>query len=189
MLPDVHLAAAFWCLVSGIGIAILLYLYRDYRIDRLRDDIFALRDEMFDYAMSNGIVDDPAYRRVRQAFNGMLRFCHKISFFRLSMAIALDKIWKDRPKPTPVNQVIDESSLSREHKEKLKAYHIQMFILVILYISDTSFVLCPIIMVSKAKAVVGKFFHHAGQSLFSDFFKKTERGWQAIEEQALQTTQ
>lgn len=187
-MTDASLAASFWFLMGAFGLIGLLYLYKDYRIDRLRDEIFALRDDLFDYAVEQKILDQSAYRELRQAFNGMLRFCHKISFFRLSLILALDVLYKDRPKRTPLHTMLDASDLSQEQKIKLKAFHVNLFILVLRYMADTSVVLCPIITYFRIKDVVGKMFHHAGHSLFPELFKKTERGWQLIEEQALETT-
>jgi len=38
------------------------YLWRDFRNDAFREDIFSVRDEMFLYAAQNNIsFDDPAY--------------------------------------------------------------------------------------------------------------------------------
>lgn len=52
-----------------------------------RQEMFAIRDEMFDYAESRSIsFDDPAYRLLRQLMNGFIRYAHRITFFRLVMS-------------------------------------------------------------------------------------------------------
>ena len=65
---------------------VLLKLWRDARLDSFRQELFVLRDELFDYAASGKIAfDDPAYRLLRQMMNGMIRYGHQISFFRFLM--------------------------------------------------------------------------------------------------------
>ena len=62
---------------------IVFVLLRKYRIDALRHQLFVVRGELFDYALSNGLAfDDPAYVMLRSSINSMLRFAHKVSFAR-----------------------------------------------------------------------------------------------------------
>jgi hypothetical protein len=43
-------------------------------LDRFRQDVFGLRDELWDFAASGQIsFDDPAYRLLRQLMNGFIR--------------------------------------------------------------------------------------------------------------------
>ena len=74
----------FQALVSIFSIAGLLILYRlskALRVDRFRQDIFNLRDEMFMYAATGGIsFDHPAYVTLRTTMNGYIRFGHQITW-------------------------------------------------------------------------------------------------------------
>lgn len=50
--------------------------------------MFALRDELFDYAASGKIsFSHPAYRLLRQSMNGYIRYAHRLSFFRLLLTV------------------------------------------------------------------------------------------------------
>ena len=72
-------------LISLTGIWCLLFiLYRDYRADSLRQDLFEIRDELFDQAAS-GLVDfdEPAYDMLRETLNGNIRFAHRLSLLRV----------------------------------------------------------------------------------------------------------
>ena len=73
-MTDIEPAAVVTSLVSLAGLLVLLRLYRDYFVDRFRAEMFALRDEMFDFAASGGIAfGRPAYGRLRLTMNGFAR--------------------------------------------------------------------------------------------------------------------
>lgn len=59
----------------------VFYLWRDYRLDAFRDDLFALRDRMFQYAAKGNITfDNPAYLLLRNRMNILLRYAHEFTF-------------------------------------------------------------------------------------------------------------
>ena len=188
MLIDTYLSTCLYAALSGVGLVVLSVLYRDYRIDRMRDELFAVRDELFDYAVQEGLLAHPGYRHLRNVFNGMLRFCHKVSFFRLSASIALDILLvppKERKNPFAAwVKTIDE--LPEHQKAKLLDFHLRLFVIVMRYMNDTSFLLAPAVMLFRIKGMLGRVFQKAGASGLPALFRKTERGWQIIEEQALE---
>lgn len=60
---------------------------RAYLVDQLRQELFAIRDDLFDFAADGGIsFEDRTYRRLRQDLNSLIRFAHKVSMFRLLFA-------------------------------------------------------------------------------------------------------
>lgn len=62
----------------------LAFFYKDYRVDKLRQELFVIRDELFKFAERGEIsFEDHAYGMTRSTLNGMIRFAHKISFSRL----------------------------------------------------------------------------------------------------------
>ena len=55
------------------------WLYADYRTDLLRERLFTLRDELFEYAAAGGIpFDHPIYTLVRTTLNGFIRFAERV---------------------------------------------------------------------------------------------------------------
>lgn len=71
-------------LVSGASLAGLWVLsfwgYRKYRIDKFRQELFALRDSLFDEALEGSLsFEDDAYRALRQTMNGYIRFGHRLN--------------------------------------------------------------------------------------------------------------
>jgi len=80
-------------LLMGIG-AILFWLWSSVRLDCFRQEIFAIRDELFDYASSGSIAfSHPAYRLLRQSMNGFIRYGHQLSFYQFVMTWVA---WKAR---------------------------------------------------------------------------------------------
>ena len=56
------------------------FLYQSYRVDKLRQDLFKIRDQLFDDVLDGKIkFDDSAYIVSRQLVNGMIRFAHRLS--------------------------------------------------------------------------------------------------------------
>ena len=64
----------------AMGVCLIFVLYNNYRLDHFRQDLFAIRDELFDEARAGRIsFASPAYRTTRILINGLLRFGHEIS--------------------------------------------------------------------------------------------------------------
>lgn len=78
---------------SVLGLMILwffvYYLWRDYRIDSFRDDLFSIRDRMFLFAANGNIsFDHPAYALLRNRMNTVLRYGHAFTMTRMLIALA-----------------------------------------------------------------------------------------------------
>ena len=71
--------------ISLLAIWFLYFVcWREHRMDTFRQNLFALRDELFDFAQSGGIAfDDPAYTTLRNVANGMIRYAHQMNFSRV----------------------------------------------------------------------------------------------------------
>jgi hypothetical protein len=67
---------------------ILLVWQTAQRVDIFRQRMFAIRDELFDYAEAGGIdFQDPAYQLLRNSMNGFIRYAHRLSFFQLTLTV------------------------------------------------------------------------------------------------------
>ena len=74
-----------------------LYFYgwRGYRLDRTRQDLFALRDDLMAYWQRAGLpFEAPAYRLMREMLNGAIRFSHRVSLLRLAALMVVDAQFK-----------------------------------------------------------------------------------------------
>lgn len=91
-MTDIEPAAAATSLVSLAGLLLLLRLYRDYSADRFREEMFALRDEMFDFAAAGGIsFRHPAYGRLRLTMNGFARWAARLRLVEVVLFRALSR--------------------------------------------------------------------------------------------------
>jgi hypothetical protein len=74
----------FHLCVSLFLLWLLAQCWRTYRLDTIRQKLFALRDELFDCADRGMIAfEHPAYRIVRERINGMIRFAHELTLTQL----------------------------------------------------------------------------------------------------------
>jgi hypothetical protein len=73
----------FWSLLAGAWV-LLFICWRPYRLDALREVLFALRDELFLVAIDDENLPfaHPAYTELRNNLNGMIRFAEKMTFSR-----------------------------------------------------------------------------------------------------------
>jgi len=84
-------ALAFLSLISiAIIYLFLFWVYKDYRVDCFRQELFELRDDLFDEAAS-GFLDfeSNSYGMLRSTMNGFIRFGHRISFSHLLLTYVL----------------------------------------------------------------------------------------------------
>lgn len=78
--------AALGTLISLLGIWWVFVLYRDYCVDKFREQVFDLRGNLFDEAAA-GLIDfgHPAYGMLRSTMNGFIRFGHRLGFFEIAL--------------------------------------------------------------------------------------------------------
>jgi len=93
MIIDLASNIVFWIVIGLLWW--LWQLYRDYNVDRTRQRLFAVRDELFMRAADGDIpMDSDAYRIVRRLANGTIRFCHTLSFTHILMLLQAERTGK-----------------------------------------------------------------------------------------------
>ncbi|WP_409561596.1 hypothetical protein [Hyphomicrobium sp. MC8b] len=120
-----------YALVSLGSLAFIWYyifwLYRDFRIDQFRQQMFCLRDELFDNVVDGDLsFDDEAYGTLRVTMNGFIRFAHVLS---LSNVLAAS-FWMHEEGVSIPNQKerLDRSlaELPKEKRDKYAEYRLRM---------------------------------------------------------------
>lgn len=107
MTPYILLGAG----LVGLSFVITYAWWCRFRVWVLRQDLFEIRDRLWDEAMRCGFIDDPAHRDARDAINAMIRFCPRLSVPvwnelkhiargkkegpRISKIAAVEKAWAD----------------------------------------------------------------------------------------------
>jgi hypothetical protein len=85
--------------VAGIAFAIL-FLYSDYRLDLYRQELFHLRDQLFNAALNAGVgFDHPAYRHLNLRINSLIRYAHKTNLKTLILLTVADLLRLGLAKP------------------------------------------------------------------------------------------
>jgi len=118
-------------LVFGL---ICFWLWPGVRVDSFRQNLFALRDDLFDYAASGQIsFQHPAYRLLRQSMNGFIRYAHRIGVFQIVMTVLIRRVTH------PAKQKYDwtrkweqalESVKDREVRTRLEEFHSRVGLMV-----------------------------------------------------------
>ncbi len=138
-------------LYSALGIIALWYLgicWRGYRTAKMREDIFSLRSELFEYGATGAIsFDSQPYRQLRSLLNSMIRFAHEISFVRLSVTIVWEKIHPLMPGIPNFMDYLRADELSPEVFDKLAAIHRKLIRITALQILTTSVMASPMLAV------------------------------------------
>lgn len=111
-------------LLVAVALLWLAYSYVFQRIRRraFREDIFTIRDSLFDYMWENGLSFDlSAYGRMRSFLNGSIRTSRDIGFVPLVLVA-----WKDTAgvidRPSKLEEAIAaiEDTKTREHFEGVR---------------------------------------------------------------------
>lgn len=129
-----ELGVAIQSLLSLIVLVIVVFsLWPAQRVDLFRQQMFALRDELFDFAADGNIsFEDPAYVLLRQLMNGFIRYAHNLTPYRTLMTFLKWKYFSrdpltswSQPWNTALSNLADQGV-----KERLQEFHNKTAVLV-----------------------------------------------------------
>jgi hypothetical protein len=144
---DITVALASLISLGAIWVT-LFWLYRDYCVDRFRQDMFALRDDLFDAAHAGKLsFDHPAYGVLRNTMNGFIRFAHRFSLLHALLLLAVAHEADARALdsfPARWNRAV--SGVSPDDLHLLSAYRYRMNALVLKYVLLSSPILLATIV-------------------------------------------
>lgn len=105
--------------LSLLALAGLVRLLRAYCVDELRESLFTIREELFDFAADGHIsFEDPGYRALRTRLNRLIRFADHFTGTRLVVLVIADKIW---PAPEDPERVAEAAgSLPEDAPQRLR---------------------------------------------------------------------
>jgi hypothetical protein len=121
------LATVIGSSLTLIALIVLVFeLWPAQRVDIFRQQMFALRDELFDFAAQGGIrFDDPAYILLRHLMNGFIRYAHNLTPFRVLFSFLRWNLTSNRSIDNwsiPWTQALSNIS-NEETKTKLQEFH------------------------------------------------------------------
>ncbi|MGO9268842.1 MAG: hypothetical protein ACLQOO_01030 [Terriglobia bacterium] len=169
MMQVPQLAAILESAVCLAAVTILLLtLWPALRLDSFRQNMFGIRDEMFDYAASGKIgFDHPAYRLLRQLMNSFIRYGHQLTLFRVAMNVAIWRLSGQQPKIAWVAKL--EKALQgiedEEVKRTMEGFHSRAMELVAKRLVFGSPILLLALLCSVGAMVLHKGWHNVKQAL------------------------
>ncbi|HTV96613.1 MAG TPA: hypothetical protein VME42_11425 [Steroidobacteraceae bacterium] len=141
------------------AISALFYLfdfpYRRYRERALRDRIFAIRDELFCKAELGLIAfDAPAYVMTRRMLNGMIRFAHTVSLWRIIIMVGTEFLWASDDFRSESKRYVEKhyavvDQLSEPARSVVKAAMFEAHLAVISHVMYTSLIFFPLAVITK----------------------------------------
>jgi hypothetical protein len=141
---DTHLLSKIIVFSLSLGGLWILYhwLYKEYAVDKFRQDIFALRDELFAEA-AGGLIDfnHPAYTTIRRMMNGSIRFSHRINLLGIllfALQIRRSSYLKESKYSFDARMNTVSANLPQSTNERLKYYKKKMDVLFGWHIVRTS---------------------------------------------------
>lgn len=139
--------------VLGLCSIVVFKILPTIRVDSFRQNMFAIRDRMFDFAAEGNIAfDDPAYVLLRRQMNGFIRFGHQLTVFRVLLGAAKADLCGGPSTPS-FQESLDAalSAVRSEHtRERLRAFHSESSGLAIKYLVLGS----PVIWIAVLVAAV-----------------------------------
>jgi len=170
---------AIIALKSCVGLAFLwLFIFRfwrDYRLDSFRENVFAMRDQLFIYAAQAGVgFDDPAYALLRDRMNSLLRYAHEFTFIRLVLAVGFSS--GENAEVIALKKAM--ALLPGETRQKLDEFNTRLVVAIVEYTILRSFFfflfIRPIKVIVEYKTFLTKHF----------FFPRIESGVARLESEA-----
>ena len=93
-----------------IGAAIAYAMWVDFRVSRFREDLFTIRDEMWDRMRERGDLDHEDHVRARAVINSTIRFAPRLTMFSMVSALGNGVQRAEKPITDPeIQEFIDRA--------------------------------------------------------------------------------
>lgn len=173
--------AMFSSVFLAVCVYLCFYCFREYRIDRLRQHLFELRDELFDLAAAGEIeFNHPAYTATRTMLNSVIRFAHRITVVRFTLAL----VWRENPPISPRFLIAFAELPAGEIKNKIAGIQIRVAGYIIHYL----FTGCPVLILFLFAFGIDRLLRGAVKKISDIFweFAKQAPGIRQIEALAIE---
>lgn len=146
----------------GLSWYLFVFLFSQYHQDKFRDNLFILRNRIYDYVFfeSNAEYAGNAYRRFEQLINGTIHYAHNIGAISLLMSYFYTKI--NFPEYFHINKSEFDKLIEKDFGKinnveainHFKAFRNEYNKLVVFYLIKRSVILCFVIVISVAFALL-----------------------------------
>jgi hypothetical protein len=140
----------------------LLNSYKKYCVDELRQRIFHVRDDLFDYASQGHIgFDNVAYMMTRTYLNGSIRFAERMTLVKLIVGSHILKHYK-----SSFDSELKQSlkTLNPEQRGKIEKSIVLSVEHTITYLAKKNFLVITIFTITKILGVCYKLIRSSGVS-------------------------
>jgi len=124
-MTETELAAYRFLIFLAIGIYLYVRPYKLLRIAAYREDLFTIRDELWDYMNQRGFdFKEPAYRGLRHMMNGFIRLAPQLNW-TTPIAALLSAKWRRvpaQPRLFDLIAAVDDPEL----KKRLRSAELQV---------------------------------------------------------------
>lgn len=102
----IETATALYSCVVLIMIWLVGYLWRNYRMESFRQDLFDIRWELYQYARAGRVqFDDDAYKNMRRHINALFKYAYHVNFSTL-ISVQVARRWYKQRELTGVQELI-----------------------------------------------------------------------------------
>jgi hypothetical protein len=165
--------------------AFVYYCYRDYRLDAFREELFAIRGDLFEFAASGHVpFSSPAYTILRNFTNQLIRYAHTLTMSRFIIVQ-----WLASRDPNCVRNVIQEWKAavaemeSEETRNNLYAFHTRIVDSIALQLARRSvfllslevFIRLILLLLGSTRRLVEAFFRKEDIERLESCVIETER--------------
>jgi hypothetical protein len=128
---------------------LVAFLWRDYRTQAFRQDLFRLRNMLFEYAKNGNVeFNSTTYRLFRTHVNALIRYAYHMTFASLVVSQVVRKIRRvEQSSPDLTVMIGADPSLSAEQKAHLSKLYFQLIWLSAIQVASTSIFAWPCLMV------------------------------------------
>src|SRR5206468_613049 len=126
-MSDAQFMAGISLAISAAFVVVIWLRMTGFRDDNLRDQLFAVRDRMFLYAVDQGIADTAAHENLRLLLNSLIRYAHRVSLGRLMLLDISRRVMRIRPNQPAsyVEWAKAVEALPAEQADRLRDFHDQ----------------------------------------------------------------
>lgn len=139
-----HIATALYSSVMLLMLWYMGHLWRDYRIQAFRQDLFEIRSKLFEYARAGYIgFNDPVYRSFRTHANALIRYAYHVNFSTLLTALAFNIASRKEETGGLSDAITGHKGLSVEQRNELLGLYGKMILRCVWQIASTSIFAWP----------------------------------------------
>ena len=141
MIAGQHLAEVISFFAGVAMLAAMVRLLHQQSVDSVRSELFALRDEMFLYAVDHQLLENEAYRDLRAQMNGFIRYAHEFTAMRVVGHLIVCDLFKVPTKSRWPHLAERIKALGQDDRVRMEKFYEDQRLIISFYLVDRSLIL------------------------------------------------